>query len=234
MGKIIDAAKRMQMLIGGVVILVHHSGKDASRGLRGHSSLHAALDAAIEVTKNGQQRSWRVTKSKDGSDDRFGTFNLEVVTLGVDEDGEKITSCVVVATEGARPAAKPFSPATQQAVDSYLAIAPTHGEWRQGQLAGVPFPVWRDGYYRTCTSDTDEARRKAFKRARDDLMKRGDLKVDGELNLLTIPEAAALQPSMAVFGKAIAGTVAGTCGTVPGHVPDMSEGILRDGQGHLS
>ena len=149
---------------------------------------------------------------------------------------ERIFRCEWAAEDKTRDSERSriVTPATQQAVDSYLAIAPTHGEWRQGQLAGVPFPVWRDGYYRTCTSDTDEARRKAFKRARDDLMKRGDLKVDRELNRLTIPEAAALQPSMAVSGKAIAGLLNGTCGTVPGHVPDMSEGILRDGQGHLS
>ena len=39
----------LQATLGGLVLAIHHSGKDAGRGLRGHSSLHAALDAVIEV-----------------------------------------------------------------------------------------------------------------------------------------------------------------------------------------
>ena len=234
MGRIISAAKQVQDLIGGLVILVHHSGKDTSKGLRGHSSLHAALDAAIEVSKNAQQHSWRVTKSKDGRDDQSGAFRLEIVSLGLDADSEETTSCVVVPLDGVRLMLKPFSTTTRQAVDSYLAIAPTLGDWQHGRLVGVPLLAWRDEYYRTCTSETDDGRRKAFKRARDDLSRRGDLKVDGALNLLIIPEATALKASMGVLGNAITGVFGRTGGTVPGHVRDTPQDILPDGQGHLS
>ena len=95
MGQIIAAAKELQRLIGGLVILVHHTGKDASKGLRGHSSLHAALDAAIEVRRDGDRREWVIAKSKDGEDGASHPFKLDVVELGTDEDGEPITSCVV-------------------------------------------------------------------------------------------------------------------------------------------
>ena len=47
MGEILSAAKLLQSLINGLVVLVHHTGKDATKGLRGHSSLFAALDAAV-------------------------------------------------------------------------------------------------------------------------------------------------------------------------------------------
>lgn len=56
MGEVIGAAKAIQAELGGLVLLVHHTGKDATKGLRGHSSLHAALDAAIEVTRDGDRR----------------------------------------------------------------------------------------------------------------------------------------------------------------------------------
>ena len=56
MGQIIAAAKELQTFVGGLVVLVHHTGKDASKGLRGHSSLQAALDAAIEVRRDGDNR----------------------------------------------------------------------------------------------------------------------------------------------------------------------------------
>ncbi len=95
MGQIIAAAKELQTLIGGLVLLVHHTGKDASKGLRGHSSLHAALDAAIEVRRDGDSREWLIAKSKDGEDGEAHPFKLDMVELGIDEDGEPITSCVV-------------------------------------------------------------------------------------------------------------------------------------------
>lgn len=95
MGEILQAAKHLQTLTDGLVLLVHHSGKDATRGLRGHSSLFAAVDAAIEVTREGDRREWKVAKTKDGEDGRAHPFRLAVQPLGVDSDGEEITSCVV-------------------------------------------------------------------------------------------------------------------------------------------
>jgi len=95
MGRLIDGAKRLQAALGGLVLVVHHSGKDPTKGLRGHSSLHAALDAVIEVTRDGERRDWRIAKSKDGADGDAQPFRLEVVELGEDDAGDPITSCVV-------------------------------------------------------------------------------------------------------------------------------------------
>ena len=66
MGEILEAAKRLQAAPGGLLVLVHHPRKDAKRGLRGHSSLFAAMDAAVEVARDGDRREWKVSKSKDG------------------------------------------------------------------------------------------------------------------------------------------------------------------------
>lgn len=99
MGRILEAAKELQRRTGGLVVLVHHTGKDATKGLRGHSSLFAALDAAVEVTRDGDRREWKVAKAKDGEDGAGHPFLLESVNLGDDEEGEPVTSCVVVADE---------------------------------------------------------------------------------------------------------------------------------------
>ncbi|OYY27876.1 MAG: DNA primase [Acidovorax sp. 17-64-282] len=96
MGEILEAAKTLQTLTGGLVVLVHHTGKNAAAGLRGHSSLFAAMDAAIEVSREGDRREWKVAKSKDGQDGTAHQFKLQVEALGVEETGEAITSCVVV------------------------------------------------------------------------------------------------------------------------------------------
>ena len=96
MGEILEAAKTLQTLTGGLVVLVHHTGKNAAAGLRGHSSLFAAMDAAIEVSREGDRREWKVAKSKDGIDGEACPFKLAVEVLGTESTGEAITSCVVV------------------------------------------------------------------------------------------------------------------------------------------
>jgi len=107
MGEIIDAAKDLLDRLGGTVLLIHHSGKDQTKGLRGHSSLHAALDAAIEVSRSEARREWRIAKNKDEGDSSAHPFRLHVVELGQDDLGEPVTSCVVVEDEDAQ-SAKPM------------------------------------------------------------------------------------------------------------------------------
>ena len=102
MGEILEAAKRLQSLTGGLVTLIHHTGKDAAKGLRGHSSLFAAMDAAVEVWRDGDRREWRCAKSKDGADGDAHPFKLQIETLGMDEHSEPVTSCVVVPDHAAR------------------------------------------------------------------------------------------------------------------------------------
>lgn len=96
MGEILEAAKTLQAACGGLVVLVHHTGKNAAAGLRGHSSLFAAMDAAIEVSREGDRREWKVAKSKDGIDGEAHPFKLQVETLGIEPTGEAITSCTVM------------------------------------------------------------------------------------------------------------------------------------------
>lgn len=95
MGRILQGAKALAERIAGLVVLVHHTGKDATKGLRGHSSMHGAMDGALEVVRDGERRAWRNYKVKDGPDGDEFAFRLAVVELGEDEDGEAITSCVV-------------------------------------------------------------------------------------------------------------------------------------------
>jgi hypothetical protein len=109
-GKALGYCKRINEATGAMVLLIHHSGKDASKGARGWSGLRAACDAELEVVREGDARALRLTKSKDGEDGLVWGFALEVVQLGVDEDLDPITSCVVVEAQvpvvGAGPARK--------------------------------------------------------------------------------------------------------------------------------
>lgn len=89
--------RAVQQAVGATFLIVHHSGKDATKGARGHSSLRAAIDAEYEVLNEGGRRTVTVTKMKDGEDGARYAFHLTPVCVGMDEDGDAITSCVVAA-----------------------------------------------------------------------------------------------------------------------------------------
>lgn len=95
MGQILEGAKTLQLATNSLIIIVHHTGKDLGRGMRGHSSLFAAQDGAIEVSRADNNRSWNIAKSKDGEDGQVLPFRLKHHVLGQDADGDDITSCSV-------------------------------------------------------------------------------------------------------------------------------------------
>ncbi len=99
MGKALANCRGIRRATGAPVMLVHHSGKDATRGARGWSGLKAAADAELEVAKGVGGRVLRTTKQKDGDGDLAWGFNLQVLPIGEDSDGDPITSCVVIEAE---------------------------------------------------------------------------------------------------------------------------------------
>lgn len=104
MGLVLSHCRFISKQTGALVVLIHHSGKDSTRGARGWSGLRAAADAEIEIVRNGDYRVANVTKMKDGTDGESFPFKLKVVDLGFDPDGEAQSSCVVEHVE-AQPAA---------------------------------------------------------------------------------------------------------------------------------
>lgn len=95
MGRALSHCRGINVAVRCPVLLVHHMGKDASRGARGWSGLKAAADAELSVERWATGRVLRLSKQKDGEDGLAWGFDLDVVPVGLDEDGEEITSCVV-------------------------------------------------------------------------------------------------------------------------------------------
>lgn len=96
MGKALSHCKAIHYATGATPIIIHHSGKDSAKGARGWSGIHGAADAILDVNRSGDDRVLSVVKMKDGTEGAEFGFKLNVVQLGVDEDGDPITSCVVV------------------------------------------------------------------------------------------------------------------------------------------
>jgi KaiC/GvpD/RAD55 family RecA-like ATPase len=116
----VDAIRRET---GAAFLLVHHTGKDAAKGMRGWSGLRAAIDTEVEVTSNEAtgDRVAEVTKQRDipGKGERIG-FRLEPLTVGRNRWGKARTSCVVVPVDAPPRAAKQRRGAVAGAVVEYL------------------------------------------------------------------------------------------------------------------
>lgn len=103
MSKLIQHGKFIHSKTGALVIWIHHAGKDPTKGARGWSGLRAAADAEIMVARNGDYRLAMATKQKDSVDGEKWPFKLKNVVLGVDEDGDEVSSCVVEHTDDLPP-----------------------------------------------------------------------------------------------------------------------------------
>jgi archaellum biogenesis ATPase FlaH len=180
MGHAINACKLIQQGVGGLVLLIHHSGKDATKGMRGHSSLHAALDAAVEVKRSGDEREWSVAKAKDGADGRGHPFVLEVVDMGADDDGDPITSCVIRPSAGAGVRTKSLTAAQQAGMDAFMAAASTNIGGAD-QTVHARLDQWRDEFYRRSVADNPDSKARSFHRVRAALVEFGKLTNVGDV-----------------------------------------------------
>lgn len=91
MGLLVRNCDRVREALGAHLMLIHHTGKNKAAGARGHSLLRAATDTEIEI----DNRTFAAKKQRDIEPIKDLRFDLEVVRLGADSDGDPITSCTV-------------------------------------------------------------------------------------------------------------------------------------------
>jgi RecA-family ATPase len=94
--ELIENVKKLLIVPGMTVIIIHHSGKDASRGARGWSGLLAALDFELEIDRDGDLRTLNITKMRDASDMQAGfCYVLQAMHLGENPHDEPVTGVYV-------------------------------------------------------------------------------------------------------------------------------------------
>jgi hypothetical protein len=176
---------------GAAVMLVHHSGKDQSRGLRGSYALQGACDAVVHIDVT---RTVTLEKVKDGQDGALCSFTLRTVELGRDADGDPITSCVVEIAAEAVVRTKSRTRLTDQARRALDVLNRLHTDDKEAQvshadlnLVGAVLPAaflekdWREACEAArLASGEPEAERKAFTRQRDKLITSNHIGRNGE------------------------------------------------------
>jgi hypothetical protein len=193
-GALIRRCDRVRAETGVAVLLVHHQGKNAAMGARGHSSLLGAVDVSARIEDVDGVRNVIAEKVKDGREGPWASFTLRVVDLGHDVEGEPISSCVVDQVDAVPAIGRRRKPQGQAGVayDALVATinegggvcAPHHRDVTAGATV-VPVERWRaEALARGLTSPEAPAdtRRKAFHRAKVALVNGGHVScriVDG-------------------------------------------------------
>jgi AAA domain-containing protein len=181
MSAYVQAADAIREAFGCAVIVVHHSGIEASRP-RGHTSLTGAADAQLAVKRDTSSTVITVTVEwlKDGPEGDAISSRLEQVEIGVDDDGEPITACIVLSDEGIAASAPrrklPRSAqralrALESAIDKGGETPPASNHFPPGART-VTVDLWRNYAYAKGIADSSEprARQRAFKRGYDALL----------------------------------------------------------------
>ncbi len=161
--------------------LVHHTGKDEKRGSRGHSLLAGAADTMIEVVRSDFTgiSTATVRKQRDIAAGAAFTFKLDPVEIGMDEDEEWVTSCVVEPTDApAHETRAKLSDAQKVALDQLRRAISQEGQIPPPN-SNIPTntPAVTIKTFRTycmsggmSVSEKYDAQQKAFKRVTDKLL----------------------------------------------------------------
>jgi hypothetical protein len=165
------------------IAIVGHTGKDETKGSRG-SNAHPA-DADLQVQIFGDDiKSARVIKGNDQPEGELTAFRLESADLGVDEDGDPVTTAIV-SDEQVNGRTRQASASTRLPKAAQTALrALTEALDKQGEPAPasnhippsvkvVTVEQWRQYAYRRGISAEDatpQAQKKAFQRASEHLI----------------------------------------------------------------
>lgn len=126
MSQVIENCQMLGRATGCMVIVIAHAGKEDDKGVRGSSTLRAAADFELAVSRHleTQWRCLKLTKSKDDVDGTEFGFTLTSIEVGVDEEGDAVFSAVAVPSDE-RPlvAQKPQSKDAARALDAVIELA---------------------------------------------------------------------------------------------------------------
>jgi hypothetical protein len=95
MSTVLGNVARIAERCGCHVMLVHHLNAAGGK-LRGHTSVYANVGQVMLVEREEETgiRTVKLDKQKDDEDGKTMKFELMQITIGSDEEGQKITSCV--------------------------------------------------------------------------------------------------------------------------------------------
>jgi hypothetical protein len=188
MAAYIVAADAIKETFGCSVIIVHHCGHDAQRP-RGHSSLGGAADAQLSITRTPDDHiiaEVEFMKDGEGEGDQIVSL-LKLVEIETNNDGDPITSRVVVPCDDAETAMalmRPVSSKQEKALEAQRRKVETKAEaQRQKALEVLDAVAGDDGSAKVKDWREEMSKRRlvgkdarmAYKRIKDGLVASGQI-----------------------------------------------------------
>lgn len=155
---------------GATVEIIHHTGHASKERARGAMALKAALDSEFKVEKTEMIVRLTNTKMKDAEPPAPIAFMLDSLELG---DGA--SSAVLIETEVSKRQ-RPPSKSQVLAIDAFVAAALS-----SSTFAGVRRDAWQTAFLARKEGGDDKAAKRAFRRARKELLDRGLISEAGEM-----------------------------------------------------
>lgn len=188
---VVQKAEHIQKETGAHVMIVHHSGKDRDRGMRGSNALLGAVDTAIELTRyeSGICEA-KAVKIKDGDGVDPFCYRLSSVTLGADDEGDPITSCVVEPVGDspgcgrARPKLSDREEIARRCLAELLADESVTRRVSRRDIGVTPCVTveqWREAVRDQLSDEGDSTFRKIWERTRNALIRRAFVGTEGGL-----------------------------------------------------
>lgn len=184
MGQFIRSIDMLRKETGAHVMVIHHSGKDASKGARGSGSLRAAVDTEIELTRSDSVVMAEARKQRDMPCDGVFAYTLKSVFLGKDEDGDDVSSAVLSETDIQMADKRTkLSGRAQVALDALKEVIRDKGRIIKSEdLPAVPvvnLHDWQAACDRVGLTDSEKSDTKAriFRRHRDTLMDKNRIRI---------------------------------------------------------
>ena len=94
-GQFVQNCDKIRLQTKAHVMVIHHTGKDESKGARGSSALKAAIDTEIQITQEDGIIKGEVKKQRDGKTGYEMHFELREYEVDKDEDGDPVNSCAL-------------------------------------------------------------------------------------------------------------------------------------------
>jgi hypothetical protein len=159
MGALVTNLDALRRATSAHCMVVHHSGKDAAKGARGHSLLRAATDTEIEVGDG----CIKVTKQRDMDGNFLSHFKLDIWPLREDEDGDPITSCTValVASGEAAPV-ETATPKEREALELLAVLCDTAEHTERGVTLTDILSSYKESHPETTAANVRQLMRRLW------------------------------------------------------------------------
>ena len=202
MGQVVQFARRLAST-GAAVILVHHPAKSGDGSPRGHGSLNGTLDMTLTLAPDDVHDPDTVVrgqtpKNRNGTTARDFAFRKEVIRLGVDDEGDPITTTLPVELDTADSV--PAKPAKLSRAEA-AAMGALHALLNRTGADRVAEGEWLEACAALSTAEKPRDRLRSARNIRAGLVEKGAVCV---ANGLVVPVVA--DPGTASAGITLGST----------------------------